>query len=86
MVTDQSVPSNPDINLKPNPSIQTVEADPAFTASGNPFNIPNSVLAIKSMLQRYFCKKMYPVFNILIYIKFGGGAKRETKKNEALKN
>ena len=45
-------PTNPDVNLKPNPAIQPVETDPAFSASGNPFNLPREVLAIKSMLQR----------------------------------
>ena len=45
---------DPDKNLKPNSSIAPVECDPAFTASGNPFNLPDEVLAIKPMLQRDF--------------------------------
>ena len=51
VLSDQP-PANPDVNLKPNPAIQPVETDPAFSASGNPFNLPREVLAIKSMLQR----------------------------------
>ncbi|CAG5106021.1 Oidioi.mRNA.OKI2018_I69.chr1.g2646.t1.cds [Oikopleura dioica] len=45
---------DPDKNLKPNSSIHLLEHDPAFTASGNPFNLPDEVLAIKPMLQRDF--------------------------------
>merc|ERR1712136_105903 len=43
-----------DANLKPNEQIQAIEQDPAFNASGNPFNLPREVMAIKCVLQRDF--------------------------------
>ena len=33
---------------------QVVESDPAFSSSGNPFNLPREVMAIKCVLQRDF--------------------------------
>ena len=49
---DDVAKADPDQSLKPNLLISLVDSDPAFLASGNSYNLPTEVIAIKCIIQR----------------------------------